>query len=89
MYQTRIIVSLVQVLEYGGEDFWLLLRETDPFAVRLKELFTAACSEVRGNAEDILVCSKEALIWSNTDSNDGGGSQIANDVNQSQRQVTG
>ena len=59
----------------------MLLRETYPFAVRLEELFTAAGSEVRGDAEDILVCSKEALVWSDTDSNDGARSQVASDIN--------
>jgi hypothetical protein len=31
--ESRIVVSLVEIFEDGGQDFWLLLGESDPFTL--------------------------------------------------------
>jgi hypothetical protein len=74
--EPRIVVSLVEKFEDGGQDFWLFFRESDPFALRLEDLATAAGSKVRGDAEDFLVGSEETLIRTDAEGDDGR-SQIA------------
>lgn len=62
MYQARVIIALVKVLEDGGEDFWLFVGQIDSFAMGFEELASTASGKERRDTQDILVGSKEPLV---------------------------
>lgn len=68
-----IIVTLVEVLEHGGEDLRKLFREVDPFGRRLEKLSTAYGSEIRRCRENVFVRSEESLFGANANGDDGRG----------------
>lgn len=76
VYETRVVVALVEVLEDGGKDLRVLLGQADALVVGLEELAAAAGSEERGETEDLFVGGEETLLGADTEGDDGR-SQIA------------
>lgn len=62
VFQSGVVVALVEVLEDGGEDFRVLVRKVDTLVVAGEELVPAGVLEVRRVAEDVLVSGKETLL---------------------------
>jgi hypothetical protein len=75
--ETGVVVALVEVLEDGREDLWLLVGQVYALVGRVEELAAAGCLEPGRVGQDILVCSEEALLVSNGDGDDGAGEVLA------------
>lgn len=70
-FETRVVVTLVEVLEDGGEDLGLLIGQIDALVGGLVEL-TAACSlEVGRVGQNVLVCCEETLLGAYAYCDDG------------------
>ena len=65
------VVTFVEVLKHGGEDFRLFVREVESFAGTFEELCAAVLSEVGGFAEDVFVGGEESLGGTNAYRYDG------------------
>jgi len=79
--QTRIVVTLVQILENRGEDFGFLVDERYPPALRIGEVVSAEGVEKRRLAEDVLMRCKEPPLPPNHECHDGGkGSRIVSSI---------
>ena len=52
------VVAFVEILQHGGEDFRLFVREIDSFARRFEELRPAALGEVGRLAQNVFVSSE-------------------------------
>ena len=70
--QVRRIVSFVQVLQYGREDFWVFVGKFDAFVCSFEELCSTGLCKVRRFTEDVFVGCEETLCWTNHYRNDGG-----------------
>jgi hypothetical protein len=69
--QLRVVVPLVQVLEYSREDFGLFIWQVDSSGVGLEELGFESGGEEGGPDEDFFVASKETLLGPDADCYDG------------------
>ena len=66
------VVAFVEVLEHGGEDFGLFVRQLDSFARGFEELCSAGLGEVWRFGEDVFVVGEEASGGADCDGDDGG-----------------
>jgi hypothetical protein len=66
-----MVISLVKVLEYSGEDFRLLGWKVDALARGFEELGPTSLSEVGGFREDVFVGGEKALGRADGDGDDG------------------
>ena len=72
MKELRVVVTLVEVFEDGGEDLRDLFRERDPFGVGFEELATSDGGEEGRGIKNALVGSKEASGVANGEGDYGG-----------------
>jgi len=72
--QARIVVSLVEVLENGGEDLRFFVRKGYPPTLRIEEVVAAGSLKERRLSEDILVRRKEPSLTAHSECDYGRGS---------------
>jgi hypothetical protein len=71
-YEAWVVVALVEVLEHRRENLWLFVGKADLSLPALPVLAADDMGEVGGRiAQNVLMCSKEALITANADGDDG------------------
>jgi hypothetical protein len=66
-----VVVTLVEILEDGGENLWLLVGESDSPALGVEEAAAADAIEKGRLAEDVFVGCKEAAVGANSEGDDG------------------
>lgn len=78
--QARVVVALVEVLEHGGEDLGLLVRQVDALGVAaaagrggVQVLRRQRLLEPWRGAEDVLVRGEDTLVFADYKGYDGGG----------------
>lgn len=65
--KSRVVVTLVEVLEDAGEHFGLLIGQVDSLAVGFEELAATAGDKEGRDAEDVFVSSEETSLGANAD----------------------
>lgn len=73
MEEPRVVVSLVEVFEDGGEDLRQFFGEVDSLGGGFEELAAADCREEGRCGEDVFVGGEESLFRANAESDDGRG----------------
>ena len=69
--KARVVVTLVEVLEDGGEDLGFFVGEGDPPALRIKVAAAAGVVEEGRLAQDVFVRCKEATVGADGEGDDG------------------
>lgn len=75
MDQAGVVVTLVEVLENGGEDLGFLVREGDPLTLHVVKLAPARGVEEGRLAEDIFVRGEKPTLATDRQSDDGRGGE--------------
>lgn len=68
-----VVVTLIQELKHGREDFGLFVRKRDALRVALGEVLVQSRLEERRKAEDVLVSGEEAVLVPDNERDDGRG----------------
>ena len=71
--QAGVVVTLVEVFEHAGEDFWGFVGKRDAFGGGFEKLAAADGGEERGGGEDGFVGGKEAGFGADAEGNYWGG----------------
>jgi hypothetical protein len=79
VHQTRVVVTLVEILEHRAKDLGLLVGKGDALGGGVHVPVSKSVAEEGAAAEDVFVGGKEAL-FSTDDECDDGRSQVADDV---------
>lgn len=68
-----VVVTLIQELKHGREDFGLFVRKRDALRVALGEVLMQSRLEKGRKAEDVLVSGEEAVLVPDNERDDGRG----------------
>lgn len=79
VHQTRVVVTLVEILEHRAKDLGLLVGKGDALGGGVHVPVSKSVAEEGAATEDVFVSGKEAL-FSTDDESDDGRSQVADDV---------
>jgi hypothetical protein len=72
LHKSRIVVTLVEILEDAGEYFRFLVRQIDASSVGFKELVLARSVKVRGVRKNVLMGREQSLVLSHHKCDDCG-----------------
>jgi hypothetical protein len=70
VFEARVVVAFVEVLEDGGKDFGVFVGEVDALVGAGEELVAAGGLEVGGVGQDVFVGCEEALLAADGESDD-------------------